>query len=41
MVGVPDIYFLEHPVSVAGIEPLRGRVSVIKDFPVPKTLTQL
>lgn len=39
--GKPEITFLGHNVSAAGIQPTNEKVSVIKDFPKPKNEKQL
>jgi hypothetical protein len=37
VLGVPELHFLGHKVSSAGIEPLHDRVDAIADFPQPTT----
>ena len=39
--GVPEITFLGHHVSPAGIKPLPDRVAAIQNFPVPSTKKKL
>ncbi|CAM1305316.1 Uncharacterised protein r2_g1510 [Pycnogonum litorale] len=39
--GVPELDFLGHHVSSAGVAPLKDNVKAIHDFPRPKSVTQL
>ena len=41
VLGVPELDFLGHRVSAQGIQPLEGKVSVIRDFPQPVSLRKL
>ena len=39
--GVSSLLFLGHSISADGIKPFEDRVSIIRDFPQPKTFRQL
>jgi hypothetical protein len=39
--GVSSLEFLGHSVSTTGITPLESKVHVIRDFPLPQSLTKL
>ena len=41
ILGVPEVDFLGHHVSAAGIAPLPSRVAEIRNFPTPRTERQL
>ncbi len=39
--GVPEVVFLGHHVSAAGVSPIASRVAAINDHPLPTTVKEL
>lgn len=39
--GVPEVDFLSHPVTAAGVAPLEDKVQAVRDFSQPTSLRKL